>query len=492
MATSTSMTGLLARLLPKSLRARIMLAMVLGVGASQLLAMGLWAFQLHQIAGREAAQAAQHIASGAGGALRFFRDLPPRYRPLLLEQMRTMGGTRFFVSINRFPVPVKALPRSRLTGIVTDEVLRSLRKDQAGLLGAEAAFCWPDELAVTDNGGMLRDMPERWVDGATLLLPRPAPLLVLQLEFEPGGWLMLVTTMPDPYFLETANPLTIDRWLPQAGTLLTVLLLVLIVARSLTRPLQRLARAARAFGQGLTPDAVPETGTVELRETARAFNDMQSRIQAFIDDRERLFRSISHDLKTPLMRLRLRTELLGDEHTAAEFNEDLDELDMMVKSALQSVRDTDIHENETDVRLDRLLDSLASPAIANGRAIEVDVPPISVRGRPLALKRALGNLLDNAQRYARHVVVTAERAGDEVRVLIRDDGPGLPEEALAEVFEPYVRLDHGRENYAAGSGLGLGIAREIVRAHGGRIGLANVGGGGLMVSVDLPAAKSGA
>src|SRR6185369_580744 len=331
------------RLLPDTLRGRVMLVMVAGVLLSQLLGTAIWAWQLRHNALRDAREAAQQIAVSAAGSIRFFRDLPPQFRPILIEQLRTMGGTRFFVSVNRARVPVATIEDSSLASAVTRAVREQLNSELSDSTAADVAFAWPDNLAVTDDGRRLRDLPGSWVEGPLLLHSRPAPLLVIQAEFEPSGWLLLATTMPDPYFLDNANPLTSDRLLLQGATLLTVLVLVTLVARGLTRPLQRLAQAASAFGNEMHPNRVEESGTVELRRTARAFNDMQARIQRFVDDRERLFASISHDLKTPITRLKLRTELLDDDAMRADFHEDHDELDVMVKGALQTVKDTQIH-----------------------------------------------------------------------------------------------------------------------------------------------------
>ncbi|HEX6705097.1 MAG TPA: ATP-binding protein [Albitalea sp.] len=477
------------RLLPGSLRGRIMLMMVAGVLLSQLLGSAIWAWQLRDSARRDAKDAARQTAISAAGAIRFFRDLPAQYRPILIEQLRTMGGTRFFVGVNRARVPVTPIEPSPLTDIVTVAVRDQLHAELGGPVSAEVVFSWPDALVVTDDGRQLRDLPESWVEALMLLRPRPAPVLVIQAEFEPSGWLLLATTMPDPYFLDNANPLTSDRLLLQGATLLTVLLLVLLLARGLTRPLQRLAQAASAFGSVMHSNQVPETGTVELRRTARAFNEMQSRIQRFVEDRERLFSSISHDLKTPIMRLKLRTELLDDDAVRADFHEDLDELDIMVKGALQSVKDTDIHENVSDVRIDRLMERLTSAATASGADIALSVPPLVVPGKPLALKRAFGNLVDNGLRYGGGVEVAAVEEAGVVAVTIRDHGPGLPEDSLEEIFEPYVRLEHGREMHREGSGLGLGIARRIVRDHGGEVRLGNHAEGGLVVTVTLPGGR---
>jgi signal transduction histidine kinase len=320
-----------------------------------------------------------------------------------------------------------------------------------------------------------------------LLRPRRAPVLVIQVGLPAGDNLLLASTLPDPYFLDSANPLTRDRLLLQGATLLTVLLLVVVVARTVTRPLRRITDAAAAFGSAMHPNHIPdETGTVELRRTARAFNDMQARIQRFVEDRERLFASISHDLKTPITRLKLRTELLDDDALQADFHEDLDELDVMVKGALQSVKDSAVHENVADVRLDRLVERLTTPARATGAHIAIAVPPLVVRGKPLALKRALGNLVDNGLRYGERLEIAAAADDAGVVLTIRDHGPGLPESSREEIFEPYVRLAHGREKSRDGSGLGLGIARGILREHGGDVRLDNHPEGGLVATVRLP------
>ncbi|HEY9023278.1 MAG TPA: ATP-binding protein, partial [Burkholderiaceae bacterium] len=156
---------------------------------------------------------------------------------------------------------------------------------------------------------------------------------------------------------------------------------------------------------------------------------------------------------------------------------------------LQSVKDSAVHENVGDVRLDRLVARLTQPALAAGARIAINVPALSVRAKPLALKRALGNLVDNGLRYGGDELEIAAAADDAGVVLtIRDHGPGLPESSREEIFEPYVRLAHGREKSRDGSGLGLGIARGILREHGGDVRLDNHPDGGLVATVRLPAA----
>ncbi len=479
------------RFFSDSLLARIVVVLVAGVVAAQLLGTLLWARQLRESARQEALVAAAQLARGAAGTIRFFRDLPPPFRPILIEQLRTMGGTRFFVNVNRAPVPLQALQGNDLADAVVQAVQTGLAQElgnaRSTAPATQVAFAWPQTLQVADDGTRVPELPDAWVQATLLLRPRPAPVLVVQAEFEPGRWLYLAATMPDPYFLDNANPLTWDRVALQLVTLATVLLLSALLVRGLIRPLNRLAAAARAFGSADTvPEPLPETGTAELRRTARAFNEMQSRIQGYLLDRERLFVGISHGLKTPIMRLKLRTELLDDETLRAEFHEDLDDLDMMVKSALQSVRDSDIHENRTPVALDTLLQRLASRPIHPDARVDCTLQSLRVLGKPLALERAFRNLLDNAVLYGERVELRLARQGKRAVVEVRDFGPGIPAGSMAAAFEPQVRLRHGQQRHRGGSGLGLGIARNILQTHGGEIRLHNHAEGGLVVTVLLP------
>lgn len=479
--------SLLRRCLPDSLLGRIVVVMALGVISAQLVGTLLWALQLRESARSEALGAGKSIAVNAAGSIRFFRDLPPQFRPILIEQLRTMGGTRFFVNVNKARVPVTPVRDNALVDAVVQVVRGDLARNLALPQPPAVDFAWPESLQVSDDGRRVRDLPDSWVEATLLLSPRPAPVLVIQAEFEPGRWLYLATTMPDPYFLENANPLTWDRVALQLVTLVTVLVLSVLLVRGLISPLNRIASAANAFGSDTAPESVPETGTAELRRTARAFNEMQARIQGYLVDRERLFLGISHGLKTPIMRLKLRTELLDDDTLRAEFHEDLDDLDVMVKAALQSVKDTDIHENLTPVRLDTLLARLAQRPIHPDASIEYTAEPLSVLGKPLALERAFSNLLDNAVLYGERVQVRLARQGARAWVEVRDFGPGIAQASMSAAFEPHVRLSHGQQKNRAGTGLGLGIARNIIQAHGGEIRLHNHAEGGLVVTVLLAA-----
>lgn len=464
---------------------RIVLVMALGVMCAQTLGTLVWANQLRQSALADALNAGKNMAMNAAGTIRFFRDLPPAYRPIVIEQLRTMGGTRFFVNVNTQKIPVTALRHNALV----DSVTQAVREDLASYLPPsrkpDVAFAWPATLQVTDNGRTVKDMPQAWVEGTLLLGLRPAPVMVIQAEFEPGSWLYLAAPMPDPYFLESSNPMTVDRVALQLVTLVTVLLITVLLVRHLIQPLNRIAAAANAFRNDSTPEKLPEEGSMELRRTARAFNAMQTRIQGYLLDRERLFEDISHGLKTPIMRLKLRAELLEDEALRDALHEDLDDLDVMVKTALQSVKDTAIYENLAPVRMDLLLARLTQHPIVPRSSIQLQCDPISVWAKPLALERALSNLIDNAVLYGERVEISTSTQGAMAVVVIRDFGPGIAPAEVAKVFEPHVRLQHGQMKNLGGSGLGLGLARDTIHQFNGTLQLANHPKGGLVVTITL-------
>ena len=476
----------LRRLWPQSLLGRLSLVMVAGVLATQLVASAIWAAQLRTKADSDTRAAAQYLGQGAASAIRFFRSLPPNYRSLLIQQFRDMGGTRFFVSLNQAYVPVREIAPQALAQAALAGIGSTLRADlQQGQF--QLAFAWPEQLVVSPEGVLVGELPENWVRHILLLKPDPAPILVIQTELEPGNWLYLATLMPNPYFLSGNDPWSADRLALQGLSLAAVLLLSILVVRSITRPLAALSEAAEAFGKDEHAPALPETGSREFVNTARAFGAMRERIARYIDDRERLFISISHDLRTPITRLKLRAELLDDAALRGEFEEDLDELDMMVKGALQCVKDSDIHENPSEVRLDPLIRRLVRSASLAGHQVGFADSGISVRAKPLALKRAIGNLLDNALFYGERAEITVSKDGGWIDIAVRDHGPGVPDDAIASLLQPYVRLAHGRARNDGGLGLGLGIASGIIHSHGGELLLANHPEGGLHAVIRLPA-----
>ena len=237
------------------------------------------------------------------------------------------------------------------------------------------------------------------------------------------------------------------------------------------------------LGKDIDQPSLKEEGASEIVAATRAFNIMQHRIRRYIDDRERLFSSISHDLKTPITRLRLRVELLDDEAQIAKFNKDLDELELMVKGALQTVKETDIHENLELIDINALLEQMAEAMNLHEDLLTIEGHcKWPYRGKLLALKRCIGNLVDNGIKYGHRVRVILMDDEEMLILFIMDEGPGLPEDQFERIFEPYYRLSTD----LAGTGLGLGIARNIAHAHGGDLVLENRPQGGLQATLSLP------
>jgi len=268
----------------------------------------------------------------------------------------------------------------------------------------------------------------------------------------------------------------------------TVLALSLVAVRWVTRPLSTLATAAEKLGEDINRPPLPATGPTEVRRAAKAFNTMQSRLARFIADRTRVFAAMSHDLKTPLTRLRLRTELLEDEALRAKFAKDVEEMESMIAQTLDFMRDGAAREPAQPVDVMALLESLQTDYQDAGQGFEIRgavARPIS--GRPRALRRCLTNLLDNALRYGRGARIEVDERPRELAIRVLDEGPGIPEAELERAFEPFWR-EASRSRETGGTGLGLGIARNIARAHGGEVTLRNRAGGGLEATLTLPRA----
>ncbi|HYX73406.1 MAG TPA: HAMP domain-containing sensor histidine kinase [Steroidobacteraceae bacterium] len=272
-------------------------------------------------------------------------------------------------------------------------------------------------------------------------------------------------------------------------TLLVLLLVIVlyVAARNITRPLSDLARAADSVGRDTHPAAqLAERGARELRDAARAFNTMQDRLHRYLDSRTRVLAAMSHDLKTPLTRLRLQVEALDNLPMQARIGRELDEMESMVREALSLFRGLDDGEPPTETDVDELLAQIAEEFADMGAAVTVSGRALwPFTGKPQALKRCLTNLIANAVKFGTRAEVHIEDGADLI-VRVRDHGPGIPEAELERVFEPFYRLESSRNRDSGGTGLGLSIARDIAQAHGGSLRLANAAGGGLEATLRLP------
>lgn len=278
------------------------------------------------------------------------------------------------------------------------------------------------------------------------------------------------------------------RLLLSLGVLLAaVIALTLIAVRWVTRPLKTLAEAAEKLGADIDQPPLDEQGPLEVSRAARAFNTMQQRLAAFINDRTRVLTAMSHDLKTPITRLRLRAELLDDAQLRAKFVGDLEGMEAMVSATLDFMRGLESREPAQPLDVMALLESLQEDARELGGKVGIEGKTLKpYHGHPQALKRCLSNLIGNAVQYGKAATIKVADSADRLQICIRDEGPGIPENELERVFEPFHRLEVSRSRDTGGTGLGLSIARNIARAHGGDIVLRNLPQGGLEAVLTLP------
>ena len=262
-----------------------------------------------------------------------------------------------------------------------------------------------------------------------------------------------------------------------------------LTGRRIAKPMRGLAAAAGRLGRGEAVEDLSETGPAETRETVRAFNLMRGRLDRYVRDRTAMLAAVSHDLRTPITSLRLHAEFVEEAETKAKILAALDEMQRMTEDTLAFIREDTRREETRTIDLHALLDSVAADLSELGRDVTVaESGRILVACRAVGLRRAMRNLLENAAAYGVRATARIERDDAEIRVVVEDEGPGIPKADLERVFEPFVRLETSRSRDTGGSGLGLAIARSIVRAHGGDIRLENRTEGGLRAAIVLPEA----
>lgn len=306
------------------------------------------------------------------------------------------------------------------------------------------------------------------------------------------------------YTLSSPNPFT-SATFPIAFFVMATAtgLLTLWGVRRLIAPVGTLAAAAERLGQDVNAPPLPETGPLEVARAARAFNNMAHRINRFVNDRTQLLLAIGHDLRTPITRLKLRSEFIEDPTLQKKFIADLDELESMIKATLAFGKDSTRHEPIVSLDITKLLQTLVHelqethPDKKENILLYEPTPRITLKARPISLKRALQNLMENALHYAGSVFITlkTEHAAipldplhdTRVIILIEDDGPGIDEASLDHVFEPFVRMEESRNRETGGTGLGLSITRNIIHEQGGDIILENRSPHGLCAKVTLVA-----
>ncbi|MGF1755913.1 ATP-binding protein [Vibrio makurazakiensis] len=468
---------------PNSLVARTLLLTLLAVVIAQGIATAIWYTESKNKELEGIRAASSSMANMFASTVTFFQSLPVKYRHIVLDQIRNMGGTRFFVSFNKEQLIVEPIPETRLKIAAVQSVQQVLSSKLNKVESISVGFSKPEHLRLLKNDIYLSDLPKSWAHHTLTLEPINPPILVVQIQLATHEWVYIAALLPAPYVKLDDTIIGREQILFIFFSTSILLALTYLMIRRQVRPLRSLAKAANEMSMDIEQRPLTEEGATELVTATRAFNRMQQRIRRYVSDREQLFSAISHDLKTPITRLRLRAELLESDTKRGKFNKDLDELEMMVKGALQCVRDTDLHENNAYIDLNEMILSVIESHNLSEKKVEF-TPELGepIIAKPLAIKRVLTNLIDNAVKYGHAAHVTLELNEEWVEVSIVDQGDGIPEDKLDLVFDPYYRI----ANDDQGHGLGLGICRNILHGHGGDLIIRNLAKGGLEAKVYIP------
>ncbi len=463
--------------LPKTLFGRLVLVLLAGLLIAQLLSAYILlrdrASSLYETSG-------WYITQRFTSIVELMDTLPESQRHLIVKSLNTPTFHINLESAPRLSASSTNPYASRLQSLLSSEL--------DGRPVNVAILDWEDELpsAMPGMTGMpgMRGMHHMQHDPSHSVLMASGPAAFhIEAQLGNGDWASMIQGLPQDQFLLPGKLLS-----ALAILLISVVGLSLWAVRWVTRPLVVLGEAADALGRDITrpPPLDQNKGPKEVQRAAQAFNTMQTRIANYIQDRERFLAAVSHDLKTPITRMRLRTELLDDGTAREKFLHDLNDMEMMTVATLNFIRGEQKREETRPVDIMALLESLQEDRQAMGQKVELSGTARPYPAQPLSLRRGLENLIDNAIKYGDEAKLIVEDSEQQLLIRIRDHGPGIPEQKLIEVFEPFYRLEESRNRESGGVGLGLSIARSIIRAHGGDLTLQNLAGNGLEATLVLP------
>ncbi len=452
-------------LLPKSLAGQTVLVLLAGLTITHILSMLVYSSDRGEAL---SVMAEQHLTQRIANVSHLISVSPPEWRNRIVAGL---DEPLFQISLSSETAFTPGAATSGKAAAIQRYMEKALEKDSVRrvfiqlLSGAsDGRPSWPQSL--------IRFTP----------LEMPHQSLRIAVELNDGQWLNFLGAFPKvrPFW-------SIASFLSVLSMAVAVILLSIWVVRRLTMPLGRFAKAAERLGKDVTAPPLPIGGPTELRQASRAFNEMQERLRRFIENRTRMLAAISHDLRTPITLLRLRSELIDDEDLQAQTMSTLDEMETMIASTLAFAREDAVREERRKVDISALLDSICDDLSQAGLPIEADLPHrVPYECRPVSMKRAFTNLIDNAVKYGGKAYVAMAATGRAVEIDIEDHGPGIPEKEMEHVFTPFYRIDSSRNPKTGGIGLGMSVAQTIIHAHGGGISLSRSGKGGLRVHIELP------
>ncbi len=477
------------RLMPRSLRARFLVLILAALAVAQ--GLSLWLFMDERGQAVRVALA-QEAAGRAANIAVLLAQAPASLRPSIL---RAASSPLVRFSLDDTPMVARQSPDDAGAVAIARRIRMLMDENPAPeirvALFRRAGNTDDRRPAMPMMPGMSPEMRE-----AMRAMSLETVQMNISVRLAPLGWLNVVTRFHSPPYQWAGAE--VATFLFTAG--LIALVLWLAVGR-LTGPLAALARAADRLGHDGEVAEVTPTGPDEVRRLTRALNDMQHRIKKFVDDRTRLLAALGHDLRSPLTALRVRAEMVEDDEAREHLVASIEEMQEMVEATLAFA--SGMATGEPAERLDPvdLVGAVVDEFTDRGAPVGFSPPPdgpdggldrgrdggrVAVMAHPVAFRRALRNIVENALRYGGKAEITLTTEREQVRIVVSDQGPGIPEDDMSRVFEPFVRLETSRSRDTGGTGLGLSIARTIIRAEGGEITLANRPDGGLEVTITLP------
>jgi len=476
------------RLLPRSLGGQLILLLLVALVFSHALGFLIFADER-----RQAIRRIHHVEllERTAAMVRVLEATPPRTRPEILRAVRSPRLRYWITAVPALNEANGSFMEQRLAQAL-EELLPAAQRPPVRAHITEQD--WPrgwlerQDRAHRDHD-RLRETEENAAQNADDddegFAPRRRPGgmgLTLSVALSDGQWLNVETG-----FRATRTGWAWPSLLSMSLTALAILAVVILSVRRITRPLKALSNAAERLGRGEDVEPLAESGPAEVQRTTAAFNAMRERLTRFVRDRTVMLAAISHDLRTPLTSLRLHAELVENGETREKLLSILEEMQRMTEATLAFAREEAAREETRAVDLAALVDSLCADLAALGKDVTfADATRAPLSCRPVALKRALRNLIENAVAYGARARVALNETAHDFAITIDDDGPGIPEADQERVFGPFVRLEESRSRETGGIGIGMAIARSIVRAHGGDISLANRAEGGLRATVRLP------
>ena len=396
----------------------------------------------------------RHMASGLGSEIDYIVDqtgaLPDTER---LEQTKQLASRYFNFKIRFLPDAILEPYNNNQRNVPYSELAF------ANVLASRLAYPWTIDLETIPD--------------------------FIQIQVQLGNGVMLITA--DRKRLISSTSWTFLGW--TVGSSILLFCIALLFLKAQVKPIIQLANAARKLGLGRQTDDWHLHGAKEVRLAGRAFQSMRHRINRQLAERTAMLAGVSHDLRTPLTRMRLQLALMSSSQDTAALEQDIDELEQMIDGYLAFARGEGTEQTET-ASLGDILNSIfsASEKIDKGR-LKLEIPETGLPDFPMrrrAMKRALENIIGNAVRYASYAEIRAKYRGDNIYIFIDDDGPGIAEEHRADAIRPFVRLEESRNKATGGTGLGLAIANDIILGHGGELSFDDAPLGGLRVTVTLP------